>query len=95
MILQQLILNWFVKKKELFTDLYVHENKFSFNEDSGNVVLSVNEMGILNIDLININIHHNFDEDAVDTITHTQTFITQDIQIGILNLIKAKHLKIA
>ena len=59
--------------------MYVHENKFSFNEDSGNVVLSANEMGILNIDLININIHHNFDEDAVDTITHTQTFITQDI----------------
>ena len=52
---------------------------FYFNEDSGNVVLSSNEMGILNIDLININIHHNFDKDALDTITHTQTFITQDI----------------
>ena len=34
-----------------------------FNEDSGNVVFSCNEMGILNIDL-------NFDEDDPDTSIH-------------------------
>ena len=40
-----------------------------FNEDFVNVVFSCNEMGILNIDLNNINLDNNFDEDDPDTIT--------------------------
>ena len=43
---------------------------FYFNEDSGNVVFSFNEMGILNIDLNNINLDNNFDEDDPDTIEY-------------------------
>ena len=35
---------------------------------SGNAVFSCNEIGILNIDLNNINIANNFDEDDPDTI---------------------------
>ena len=39
-----------------------------FNKDSGDAVFSVNRMGILNIDLDNINLDKNFDEDDPDTI---------------------------
>ena len=55
---------------------------FYFNEDSDNAVFSCNDMGILNIDLININLHNNFDEDALDTITHTKTFLTQTFRLA-------------
>ena len=67
----KLILDWFVTSKmikKLFADLYADENILYFNKDSGNVVFSCNEMGILNIDLNNINLDNNFDEDDVDTI---------------------------
>ena len=37
--------------KKLFTALYADENIFYFNEDSGNVVLNCNKIGILNIDI--------------------------------------------
>ena len=46
----------------------------SLNVDFGNVVFSCNEMGILNIDLNNLNLHNNFDEDDPDAII----FITFD-----------------
>ena len=54
--------------KKLYTALNADENIFYFNEDSGNVVFSCNEVGILNIDLNNINLDNNFDEDDPDTI---------------------------
>ena len=50
--------------------MYVHENILYFNEDSGNVVFPCNEMGILNIDLNNINLDNNFDKDDPHTIIH-------------------------
>ena len=56
--------------KKLYNALYVDEYIFYFNEDSGNVVSSCNEMGILNIDLNNINLDNNFDEDYSDAIIH-------------------------
>ena len=52
--------------KKLFTALYADENILYFNEDSGNVVFNCNEMGILNIDLNNINLENNVDEDDPD-----------------------------
>ena len=55
--------------KKIYTTLCADENILSFNEDSGNVVFSCNEMGILNIDLNNVNLDNNFDEDDTDTIT--------------------------
>ena len=67
----KLIRNWLVTSKmikELFTALYSDENILYFNEDSGNVVFSCNEMGILNIDFNNINLDNNFDQDDPDTI---------------------------
>ena len=48
--------------------MYADENILYFNEESGNVVFSCNEMGILNIDLNIINLDNNVDEDVPDTI---------------------------
>ena len=67
----KLIPDWFVTSrmiKKLYTDLYADESILYFNEDSGNVVFSCNEMGILNIGLNNINLDNNFDEVDSDTI---------------------------
>ena len=63
--------DWFVTSKmikKLFTALYADENTLYFNEAPGNVVFNCNGMGILNIDLNNINLDNNFDEDDPDTI---------------------------
>ena len=65
------ICNWFVRSKmikKLFATLYADENILYFNEDSGNVVFHCNEMGILNIDLNDIDLDSNFDKDDPDTI---------------------------
>ena len=62
--------DWFVTSKmikELFTPLYAVENILYFNEHFGNTIFSCNGMGILNIDLYNINLD-NFDEGDPDTI---------------------------
>ena len=67
----KLIPDWFVTRKmiqKLYTDLYADESILYFNEDSGNVAFSCNEMGILNIGLNNINLDNNFDEVDSDTI---------------------------
>ena len=48
--------------------MYPDENILYFDEDSGNVVFICNGMGILNIDLNNINLDNHFDEDNRDTI---------------------------
>ena len=52
--------------KKIFNAFYANQNIFCFNEDSGNVEFSCNEMGIINIDLKNINLDNNFDEDDPD-----------------------------
>ena len=53
----------------LFTDLYVDENMLYFIEDSGNVVFSYNEIGILHIDLYNNNLDDtNYMKDDPDKI---------------------------
>ena len=47
--------DWFITSKmikKLFTILYIDDNILCFNEDSGNVVFSCNEMDIHNIDLM-------------------------------------------
>ena len=60
----KLIPDWLVTIKmikKLFTALYADETILYFNEDSGDAVFSYNEMGIVNIDLNNINLDDNFD----------------------------------
>ena len=62
----KLIPDWFVTSKmikKLFTALYEDKNILYFNEDFGNAVFNYNEMGIVNIDLNNINLDDNFDEE--------------------------------
>ena len=74
--------------KNLLTALYADDNIVYFKEDSGNVVFSGIEMGILNIDLNNINLDDtNYDEDDPETIIHTNFWL------GISNLKNTKHLK--
>ena len=66
---------WFVTSKMIknpFAVLYTGELILYFNEDSGNVMFSCNGMGILNIDLNDINLDNNFDEHGPDTIIHTR-----------------------
>ena len=49
--------------------MYADENILYFNEDSSNVIFNCNRMGILNIDLNNINLDDtNYEEDDPDTI---------------------------
>ena len=75
--------------RELFTALYADENILCFNEDSGNVVFSCNEMVILNIDLNNINRDNNFDEDDLDTIILIK-LLTWHIKFGKRKALKKK-----
>ena len=64
--------NWFFTSntiKKLFTALYADKNKLYFNEDSDNAVFNCNEMGILSIDLNNINLDYtNYEKDDSETI---------------------------
>ena len=67
----ELITDWFVKSKmikNLHTALYADESILYFNDGSGNFVFSCNEIGILDIDLNNINLDNNFHENDPDTI---------------------------
>ena len=67
----KLIPNWFVTSKMVekrFTVLHGDKNVLYFNEDSGDTVFNYNEMGIVDIDLNNINLDQNFDEDDPGTI---------------------------
>ena len=67
----KLIPDWFVPRKmikKLFTAFYADDNRFYFIEDSCSVIFSCKEMCILNIDLSNINLDHNFGKDDSDTI---------------------------
>ena len=69
----KLVPEWFVTNKTIkkcFTGLYADENVLYFNQDFGNVVFSCNEIGVLNIDLNDINLDTNFGEDDLDTIIH-------------------------
>ena len=81
--------DWFVITKMikiLFTAFYADENVLYFNEDSGNVVLTCNEMGILNIDLNNVNLDDtNYHEDIMILL------FLSDFWLGILNLKNPKH----
>ena len=70
--------DWFATSKMInnrFTALYADENILYFNEDCGNAIFSCNEMGILNIDLNDINFDDtNYNEDDPETIIHIRLF---------------------
>ena len=68
----------------MILSLYDYENILYFNEVSGNVVFSRNEMVILNLDLSNINL--------VDTKMVLILLFLSDFWRVVLNL-KKKHLK--
>ena len=57
--------------KKLLSTLYADDNILYYNEDSVKVIFSCNEMGILNIDLNNINLDVTYyNEDDPETIIH-------------------------
>ena len=67
----KLIPDWFVTSKmikKLYTALSANENILYFNQDSGDVTFCCNEMGILSVNLNNINLDNNFDEDDPDAL---------------------------
>ena len=74
--------------KKRFTVLYTDENMLYFNEDSGNVVFSCNEMGIRNIDLNSIDLDNIFLMKMILIL-----LFLSDFWNGILNFENAKHLK--
>ena len=70
----KLIPDWFITSKavkKLLSTLCADDNILYFNEDSVKVIFSCNEMGILNIDLNNINLDVTYyNEDDPETIIH-------------------------
>ena len=60
--------------KKLFTALYVDDRIFYFNVDSGEVILSSNDMGIFIVDLKIILDDTNYDADDPGFIIHTRLF---------------------
>ena len=67
----KLIPNWFVTRKmikKLYIALYTDDSFLFFHEDPGDVTFCCNEMGILSVNLNNINLDNNFDEDDPNNI---------------------------
>ena len=63
--------------KNLYTPLYTDENILYLNEDSGDVTFCCDKMGILSVNLNNINLDNNFDEDDPDTIFLIRLLVLQ------------------
>ena len=82
------IFNWFVTTKmikKLFSALQADENVLQFSEDSGNIVFNCNGIGILNIELNNINIANNLMKMIL------MLLFLSDIWLGKLNLKNTKR----
>ena len=76
--------------------MYADKNIPYFNEDSGDAVFSCSEMGILSIDLNNINLDNNFDEDDSDTIILIKILTRHSKLRNVKHLIKYKwRIKVA
>ena len=59
--------------KKLYSALYGDENILYFNEDSSDATFCCNEMGILSVNINNINLDDsNYEEDDTDTIILTR-----------------------
>ena len=48
--------------------MYADDGLLFFDEDSGDITFCCDEMGILSVNLNNINLDKNFDEDDSDTV---------------------------
>ena len=70
--------DWFLTSKmieKLFTALYADENILYFNEGSGNVTFFCNEMGILSVNINNVNLDDTYyEKDNTDTIIPIRLF---------------------
>ena len=67
----KLVPDWFVRSKmikTLYTALYADIGLLFFDEDPGDVTFCCDEMGILSVNLNDINLDNNSDADDPDTI---------------------------
>ena len=87
--------DWFVTNKiikNLYSALFVDGDVLFFHQNSGNVTFSSNKMGILSVDLNNINIDDaNYYEDYPTTIYFW--LLTIDFWFSLIDINNAKHLK--
>ena len=82
--------DWFATSrtsKKLYIALYTDDGLPLLDDDSSGVTFCCNELGNLNVNLININFDNNFHEDDPDTI------ILIRFWLGIVNYKNTKHLK--
>ena len=54
--------------KNLYTALYADDVLLYLDENSGDTTFCCDEIGILSVNLNNINFHNNFNEDDPDTV---------------------------
>ena len=76
----KLIPDWFVTSKmitKLHTALYADDGLLFFDEESCDVTCFCNEMGILSVNLDNINLGNDFDEHDPDTFILTRLLARQ------------------
>ena len=90
------IFDWFITSKMTkipFTALYSSTNILYFNQDSGDVVFSQSQKGILNINFNSTNLDHkNYEEDDPDTITLV-TFLAEHIKFDKQKLLKKSQIR--
>ena len=60
--------------KKLYNALYADDGLLFNDENSGDVIFCCNEMGILSVNLNNINLDNNFDKDDPNTIILIKLF---------------------
>ena len=80
------VLEWFVTNKiiqKIYNTLFENDNILFFDEDSGNVTFSSDEMGILKVDLNNIS--------CMKMIL--KLWFMSDFWLDIIAINNAKHLK--
>ena len=88
------ILDWFVTSKileELRDVLLTNDDLLFFDKDFSKVTFFANKIGILNVDLKNINLDddNNFDEDHPET----NELYMSDLWLGVIDLKNVKHVK--
>ena len=88
------VAEWLVKSKMIkrfFTTLYADENILYFNENPSNTVFNCNGVGILNIDLNNMNLDNtDYEEDDSDTINYSYQTLAWQIKFKKRKTLKEK-----
>ena len=88
----QFVANRFVISKmikKLHNALFADDDIFFFDEDSGNVTIFSDEMGIRSVNNNNIDFDNvNFDEDNPETITHARLMALRNRRIAFKKMLR-------